>query len=166
MIAGFILTGPETKRVPASRARPESDRVGGSRHDQHPTLRLVDVHGGTLYFNDGWQSSAQRAEIVATHLAPHDTRESAIVATLPPGAYTAIEVDRYSGVGVGLIEVYDLSTPSDTIFANLSTRGIVRTNDAVMIGGVVLSGQQHTGGRLLFGAWPIAQRCRNYERTG
>jgi hypothetical protein len=149
MIAGFILSGPETKRVLLRALSPSLAASGVQNTITNPTLRLVDVHGGTLFFNDGWQSSAQRAEIQATHLAPHDTRESAIVATLPPGAYTAIETDRYSHVGVGLIEVYDLSPSSDTVFANLSTRGIVRTDDEVMIGGVVLSGQQHTGGRLL-----------------
>jgi hypothetical protein len=34
--------------------------------------------------------------------------ESAIVTTLPPGAYTAIVAGKDAGTGVGLIEIYNL----------------------------------------------------------
>ena len=57
---------------------------------------------------DNWSSSAQVAEITATSLAPGNARESAIVTTLPAGAYTAIVRGVNSTSGVGLIEVFDL----------------------------------------------------------
>jgi hypothetical protein len=40
--------------------------------------------------------------------APSDIRESAIIAELPPGNYTAIVRGVNNTTGVGLVEVYDL----------------------------------------------------------
>ena len=47
-----------------------------------------------------------RSAIEATGLAPNDSRESAILADLAPGAYTAIVLGKASSTGVGLVEVY------------------------------------------------------------
>ena len=46
--------------------------------------------------------------ICNTGLAPIDYRESAIVLSLKPGPYTAIVRGKNDGVGVGLVEVYNL----------------------------------------------------------
>jgi hypothetical protein len=40
--------------------------------------------------------------------APTDSSESAIIAELPPGRYTAIVRGKNIIVGVALVEVYDL----------------------------------------------------------
>ena len=42
--------------------------------------------------------------------------------------------------GIGLVELYDLSSGSDSRLANISTRGFVGTQDKVMIGGFVIGG--------------------------
>lgn len=44
------------------------------------------------------------------------------------------------GTGLGLVEVYDLGGLEDSKLANISTRGLVRTGDNVMIGGVIVTG--------------------------
>jgi hypothetical protein len=90
-------------------------------------------------FNQDW-SDTQRADIVATGLAPSFDVESAIVATLAPGNYTAILSGLSGGTGLGLIEVYDLDGPGASRLANLSTRASVNTNANVLIGGFVLRG--------------------------
>ena len=51
----------------------------------------------------------QAAIIQAAGLAPSNSLESAIAATLMPGAYTALLSGVNNGTGVGLVEVYDLS---------------------------------------------------------
>ena len=56
--------------------------------------------------NDNWEDT-QLAEIEATGLPPINTYESAMVVTIPTGAYTAIVMDK-SGTGVGVVEVYRL----------------------------------------------------------
>ncbi len=44
--------------------------------------------------------------------------------------------------GVGLLEVYDLDSGIGPNLLNISTRGLVETNDKVMIGGVIVHGAQ------------------------
>ena len=44
-------------------------------------------------------------------------------------------------IGIGLVEVFDLSLGSDSKLANISTRGFVDTGDNVMIGGLIVVGQ-------------------------
>ena len=56
-----------------------------------PTLELRDGSGALLFQNDNWQDDpAQAAQLTALGLAPQNPNESGIVATLSPGAYTAI----------------------------------------------------------------------------
>ena len=62
------------------------------------------------------------------------------MATLNPGAYTAIFRGKNGGMGVGLVEVYDLGQSANSRLANISTRGFVDTGDNVMIGGLILGG--------------------------
>jgi len=72
-----------------------------------PTLEVHDSNGTVLAFNDDWKSD-QQTEIEATGIPPADDAESAILATLAPGGYTAIESGKNGESGVGLVEVYNL----------------------------------------------------------
>ena len=73
-----------------------------------PTLELRDHNGTLILANNDWQdNAAQAAEITAAGLAPTNTLESAIVAMLPPGLYTALLAGRNNGTGIGVVEVYD-----------------------------------------------------------
>ena len=72
-----------------------------------PTLRLVDGNGVTVAFDDNWEDT-QQAEIQATGIAPANDTESAILATLSPGSYTALVSGANGGTGVGLVEVFKL----------------------------------------------------------
>ena len=102
---------------------------------------MLELHkpGGGVVENDNWKST-QLIDIQATGIPPSNGLESAIVATLAPGAYTAIMRGKNGGTGVGLVEVYDLSPASDSILTNISTRGSVGKRDNVLIGGFILSG--------------------------
>ena len=75
---------------------------------QNPTLELHNLFGDTIASDDDWKDM-QQAEIAATGLQPSKDLESAILATLPPGAYTAIVRGVNDTTGVGLVEVYDLN---------------------------------------------------------
>jgi hypothetical protein len=69
---------------------------------------LHDQNGTLLKSNNDWgDDQAQATEIAAAGLAPSNTKESAIAAILPPGAYTAILAGFNGGQGVGTVEVYD-----------------------------------------------------------
>jgi len=91
--------------------------------------------------NDNWRSN-QEQEIIATGIPPNDDLESAIVATLPANssAYTAIVRGVNNGTGIGVVEAYDLDRTVDSKLANISTRGLVQTDDNVLIGGLIVFG--------------------------
>ena len=73
---------------------------------QDPTLELVDSNGAIIS-NDNWRAT-QEAEIIATTVPPRSDNEAAIVATLVPGAYTAIVRGEDDTIGVALVEGYNL----------------------------------------------------------
>lgn len=75
---------------------------------QDPTLELRDGQGALLVANDDWQSSPDAAAIQATTIPPSNPKESAILRTLPPGAYTAVMRGVNGGTGIGLVEIYNL----------------------------------------------------------
>jgi hypothetical protein len=141
LIGGFIITGNAPKVV-IVRAIGPSTGVPGALQD--PTLELHDS-AGHVTSNDDWRSTQEQI-ILGTTIPPADNRESAIVAGLDPGAYTAIVAGKEGATGVALVEAYDLGTASlDTSgsakLANISTRGFVDTGNSVMIGGFIIRSQ-------------------------
>jgi large repetitive protein len=147
LIAGFIITGTDPKKVIIRGIGPSLPGVAGALAD--PTLEL---HQGstTLATNDNWKindqtGQSQEADIQATTIPPANDLESAIVATLNPGAYTAILAGKNGGTGVGLVELYDLAQGANSKLVNISTRGFVDSGDNVMIGGLIVGGGESGG---------------------
>lgn len=135
-IAGFIVTGRESKRVIIRGLGPSlSASVSGVLAD--PTISLYDSSSNLLATNDNWRQT-QEAEIIATGVPPTNDLESAIVRTLPPGNYTAVVSGTNGGTGIGLAEVYDLTSGNSAALDNVSTRGFVGTGDQVMIAGFIV----------------------------
>jgi hypothetical protein len=114
----------------------------------NPTLELHNRTGALIASNDNWRTtiiggiitSDQRRDIQNSGNAPADGRESAIIADLPPGNYTAIARGVNDSTGVALAEVYDLNSDTNSILGNISTRSFVQTGDNVMIGGFIVQG--------------------------
>jgi hypothetical protein len=151
MIGGFIVQGTDQPKKLILRALgPELNPYGVPNVLSDPILELHDGTGALIASNDDWQHTIiggiithdQVAEIQSSGYAPTDSRESAIIATLPPGNYTAIVRGVNNTTGVALVEVYDLdaSIPSPSILGNISTRGFVQIGDNVMIGGFIVQG--------------------------
>jgi hypothetical protein len=109
VIAGFILgNGNNNDGVVVRGLGPSLSSFGVPNPLQDPTLELRDQNGTLLRSNNDWQDDpVQAAQIIAAGLAPSNTKESAIAATLPPGLYTAILAGLNNGTGIGLVEVYE-----------------------------------------------------------
>jgi hypothetical protein len=139
LIGGFILTGPDAKKVLVRGIGPSLTNHGVPDALSDPTLELHDSRGAILAFNNDWKDS-QQTEIQNTGIPPSNGQESAIVATLPANnsAYTSILRGNHDTTGVGLIEVYDLDQAANSKLANISSRGLVGLNDNVMIGGFIV----------------------------
>jgi hypothetical protein len=140
--AGFIFQGGTSKRV-LIRAMGHSLTVSGNSVAgalQDPFLELRDNNGLLLRSNDNWRTGGQETEIQQSGLAPADDREAALITTLGPATYTAITGGVNGTTGIGTIEIYDLESTRPGELANLSVRGDVRTDDNVLIAGLILRG--------------------------
>jgi len=137
MIGGFIITGNAPKKVVVRGLGPSLASFGISNFLADPYLELRGSSGALIRKNDNWKDD-QRNEIEGTIYQPANDFESVIVATLTPGAYTALLTGNGGTTGVGTVEVYDANSAADAELANISTRGFVRTGNEVMIAGFIL----------------------------
>jgi Tol biopolymer transport system component len=138
-IAGFIVTGTAPKHLLLRAIGPSLTTIAGALADP-----LLELHrsGAATITNDNWRGDPlQEAAILATGLAPTNNLESAIDATLNPGAYTAVVRGKNNTSGVALVEVYDLSQAVLAKLANISTRAFVSTGTDIVIAGFILGGQ-------------------------
>lgn len=157
LIGGFIITGSNPKTVILRAIGPSLTAFGVAGALSDPNLELHNQAGSTIATNDDWRTTQisgiitanQRADLQATGLAPTQDVESAILATLSPGNYTAIVRGFGTATGVGLVEVYDLSPAANGRLANISTRGFVENADNVMIGGFIIGGNAGSGGKVV-----------------
>ncbi|HEX4640475.1 MAG TPA: hypothetical protein VH252_03765 [Chthoniobacterales bacterium] len=148
-IAGFIITGNSSKQVVVRGLGPSLASAGVQGALSDPILELHDSSGNLLMSNNDWQQS-QAQELRDVNLAPSNDLESALLATLAPGTFTAIVRGNGNATGIGLVEVYDLQPSATSKLANLSTRGFVGTGQDVMIGGAIVTGPDNA--RVLFRA--------------
>ena len=135
-ISGFIITGPEPKRVGVRGIGPSLANFGVSGPLADPVIQLSRADGSLVMANDNWKNT-QQAEITGAGLAPSNDKEAALIATLTAGNYSAIVSGKNGGTGVALAEVYDLDQAADSRLANISTRATVGTGSNVLIGGFI-----------------------------
>ncbi len=152
VIAGFIVRGSGTDRVIIRALGPELTQHGVAGALHNPYLELHNAAGTLIASNDNWGMTIiggiitqnQVRDIMNSGYAPSNGLESAIIADLPPGNYTAIMRGVNNTTGVGLVEVYDLNTNPGTVptafLRNISSRSHVETGDNVMIGGFIVQG--------------------------
>jgi hypothetical protein len=106
-----------------------------------PTLELRDSSGALVTSNDNWRDSADRAQIEESGIPPTDDKESAIVRTLAPGAYTTILRGKDNSTGIAVVEVFDLGLSVTSILANISSRSFVEAGDNALFGGFIAGSQ-------------------------
>ncbi|HEX8899374.1 MAG TPA: hypothetical protein VF751_11810 [Chthoniobacterales bacterium] len=145
LIGGFIIQGPNPKTL-LLRAIGPSLPLAGVLAD--PYLELHDGTGAIIATNDNWKTtnlgsvltSSQVVDLIATTIPPAQNLESAIIATLNPGAYTAVVRGASNETGIAVVEGYDLDPDPVSTLANISTRGYILKDDNVMIGGFIFGG--------------------------
>ena len=143
-IGGFIITGTTPKHVLLRAIGPSLTQSGVPDALADPVLELHGADGFGTITDDNWRDDpVQEAAIIATGLPPTNDLESAIDATLNPGTYTAVVRGKNNTLGIGLVEVYDLSQAVMAKLANISTRAFVSTGNNVVIAGFILGG--HNG---------------------
>jgi hypothetical protein len=111
MIGGFIIGSEQPTKVMVRAIGPSLSQATPPVQNalMDPSLELRDGQGSLITSNDNWVNSPQQQQIQQSGLAPSDGRESAIIATLPKGSYTAIVRSSDGRPGIGLVEVYRLN---------------------------------------------------------
>ncbi len=105
MIAGLIIGNGDLPIVVVRAIGPTLASSGIGNPLLDPTLELHDGNGATVGSNDDWKNG-QTQSLFATQLNPTNDRESAIVAFLEPGNYTAVVRGKNGTTGVALVEAY------------------------------------------------------------
>jgi len=153
VIGGFIVQGSGAKRVIIRALGPELTQYGVADPLRNPTMELHNGNGDLIASNNNWVTTIiggiitqnQVRDIMNSGYAPSNGLESAIIADLQPGNYTAIVRGVNQMTGVGLVEVYDLNEPGtvpSSFLRNISSRSLVLTGEDVMIGGFTVQGPE------------------------
>jgi hypothetical protein len=110
LTAGFVVSGSSPKRVLIRAVGPTLAKYGVSGVLSDPALTVYQS-GTVVAQNDNWsgQDVAAAAQSVGAFALEANSRDASVVATLPPGAYSAV-VSPADGAssGAAMVEVYEL----------------------------------------------------------
>ena len=148
LIEGFIAVGPggSTKKILVRALGPFLTQFGVTDALANPTLEIRDSGNALIATNNDWRNTQvggiitgdQATEIEGSGLAPTNDLESAIIADLAPGSYTAVARGVNNTVGTGIVDAYDMSAASPARLANIATRGLIQPGDQLMIAGFII----------------------------
>lgn len=151
LIEGFTVQGPagSTKKIIVRALGPSLTPFGVTDALPNPTLEIHDSNNNNaiVAMNDDWQTTQvggiitgdQSAEINASGVKPSNNLESAIIANLAPGSYTAlVRGTGPNNVGTGVVDAFDLSAASSAKLVNFATRGLIQPADKLMIAGFII----------------------------
>jgi Zn-dependent metalloprotease len=147
MIAGFVLNGGGSSKTLLIRGiGPTLSSYGLSGVMANPELTLFDGSSTNIGYNDDWSSSgnasaiASAASSVGAFSLPNPSYDSAMLATLASGNYSAQVNGVSGGTGIGLVEVYDTDFSNPNHLVNISTRAHVGTGADAVVAGFVING--------------------------
>ncbi|MCH6259295.1 carbohydrate-binding protein, partial [Puniceicoccaceae bacterium K14] len=115
MIAGFVVDGTDPVVVLIQGVGPEmgEETFEGYNTMLDPSISLYDADGNVISENDDWESDdaaaiSDASVIVGSYTLEAESKSSAILTSLDPGAYTVMlrSVDAQSSVA--LMEVYSI----------------------------------------------------------
>lgn len=111
VIAGFVITGINAKRVLVRAGGPALTALGVSSVLTDPYVRVHNATGTVLAENDNWGGTAELTTAAAqtgAYSFVANSRDAAVIVTLAPGAYTAVASGVNGATGNTLVEVYEL----------------------------------------------------------
>ena len=113
LIPGFVISGTGSLRLLIRAVGPTLSTFGLTGLLADPTITLY--RGTTaLATNDNWSTGVNATELAAaaatvgTFALTTGSRDAALIATLPPGAYTAVLGGVGGTTGTALVEIYAL----------------------------------------------------------
>lgn len=117
IIGGFVISPGAPKRIVLRAIGPSLAQFNVPGALGNPRVRLYSGSNVILQ-NDDWTNGnnatdAENAfQLVGAFPISRTSKDAAIIASLPPGAYTAHVDDPTGGSGIVLMEIYDMEPPS------------------------------------------------------
>lgn len=109
LIAGFNISGTGEKRLLIRGVGPKLAQFGVTGFLQDPKLEIYNSSQAKVTENDNWNSElAATFTAVGAFALDANSRDAALVTTLPPGSYTVQVSGVGGGTGEGLIEIYEV----------------------------------------------------------
>jgi hypothetical protein len=111
MIGGFTLgNNNNATRIAVRALGPSLGGAGLANLLADPTLELHNANGTVMISNDNWLDDPVSAGLLtANGLGLPNLNESGIFTSLaPPGQFTAIVAGKNGGIGIALVEIYNL----------------------------------------------------------
>lgn len=157
-IGGFVISGPSgsTKQLLIRADGPSLSQFGLTGALIQPMLSVYDSAGNVIATNAGWGSApvmgastvnatiegatSNMMQEAGAFSFPSGSADSAMVLTLPPGAYSAVVSGIGGTEGLALAEVYEINSSDSAVLSNISARADVGTGADISIGGFVVSG--------------------------
>ncbi len=145
LIVGFVVSGTPGKTLLVRGIGPGLGAFGITGLLTDPALSVLGPNSSTLVAasNDNWNiADASTMSAVGAFPLTQGSLDSAVVATLAAGNYSAVVTGNGGSTGLALAEIYD-TAPSATTGArliNLSTRAQVGTGGGVLIAGFTITG--------------------------
>ena len=143
---GFVITGDAPNEVLIRAVGPTLSTFGVGGVLATPRLDLYRS-GTFIASNTGWTSTGNASGITDAAVRagafplPDGSADSAIHLALAPGVYTAIMSGVNGAVGVGLVEIYDLTAgAAGQRLVNLSIRAATGSGDNTLIAGIDIAG--------------------------
>ena len=143
MITGFVVQDAAPKRVliraVGARLAAAPFNIPGAL--TNPQLQLFNSNGTLVLANDNWSADdLSTMNSVGAFALSAGSADSALVATLSPGAYTAQVSGVNNASGVAILEIYDVTGSARLM--NLSTRALVGSGANTFFSGLSVA----TGG--------------------
>jgi sugar lactone lactonase YvrE len=151
LIAGFAVGGAGTSGSEPLLIRASGPALNGFGITDWVPNPIVQLYAGpNLMASDAGWGGAFAIAIAAAQAGAFEwtsslSLDSALLETLPTGAYSALITGQNGTFGVALAEIYDLTpagtyTPASPRIINISARTQVGTGDSVLIAGFVIGG--------------------------
>lgn len=145
LVAGFVLSEGTPGPVLVRGVGPALSEFGVTGVLSDPRLSVYRS-GDEIAGNDDWSMQADPSVVQARWKTAGafdlmmDSKDGALYRDLEAGAYTAQISGADDTTGVGLAEVYHLGEAGSAQLINISTRGRIVGDSAIMIMGFVLGG--------------------------
>jgi uncharacterized repeat protein (TIGR03806 family) len=148
LIPGFVIGGTASKSVLVRAVGPALQQFGVGGALASPILTLFDDKQQVIATNTRWSTATNASDVrlaaqrVGAFALSDTSADSALLVTLPPGAYTAQTAGANNTTGLALVEIYDadasVSATSPRLI-NTAIRAQVGTGANVLIPGLIVS---------------------------